>query len=83
MVKAIEKYYITANNIININKKGFIIRYTRTSKHIVTQQAYIQGQLISAQHNRNREWVTLLAAITALGRKLSPALIYKGDSYNL
>jgi hypothetical protein len=52
-------------------------------KRIITWEAYTHGQLISAQHDGNWEWATLLAAITAIGRKLSLALIYKGESYDL
>jgi hypothetical protein len=60
-----------------------MIGYARTTKRIVSRQAYTRGQLIGAQHDGNREWITLLAAIVAIGRKISPALIYKGESYDL
>ena len=38
---------------------------------------------MGAQHDGNREWITLLAAIVAIGQKLSLALIYKGELYDL
>jgi hypothetical protein len=38
---------------------------------------------MGVQHDGNREWITLLAAIIAIGRKLPPALIYQGESYDL
>ena len=47
------------------------------------QIAYNRSQLIGAQHDGNREWIILLTAIVEIGRKLSPALIYKGESYDL
>ena len=66
-----------------MDEKGFMIGCSRSTKRIVTREAYARGQLIGAQHDGNREWVTLLAAIVAIGQKLSPALIYKGESYDL
>jgi hypothetical protein len=66
-----------------MDEKGFTIRCSRPTKLIITRGAYTCSQLISAQHNANREWVMLLAAIIAIGQKLSLALIYKGESYDL
>jgi hypothetical protein len=60
-----------------------MIGYSRSTKRIVTQTVYNHGQLIGAQHDGNREWVTLLAAIIAIRRKLPLALIYQGESYDL
>ena len=60
-----------------------MIGYSRTTKRIVTREAYARGQLIGAQHDGSREWITLLACISAAGGRLSPALIYQGDSYDL
>ena len=60
-----------------------MIRYAKTTKRIVSKQAYTQGQLIGAQYDGNQEWITLLAAIVVIRRKLSLALIYKGESYDL
>ena len=60
-----------------------MIGYSRSTKRIVIQIAYNCSQLISAQHNRNREWVTLLAAIIAIRQKLPLALIYQGELYDL
>jgi len=83
LYEAVEKYYLTPERIINLDEKGFMIGYARTTKRIVLKEAYKQGQLLGAQHNGNREWITLLAAIVAIGKKLSLALIYKGESYDL
>jgi hypothetical protein len=66
-----------------LDEKGFMIGYSKSTKRIVTRTAYERGQLMGAQHDGNREWITLLAAIIAIGRKLPPALIYQGKSYNL
>jgi hypothetical protein len=66
-----------------LDEKGFIIGYSRLTKRIVSKKAYTRGQIIGAQHNGNREWITLLAAIVAIRRKLLLALIYKGESFNL
>jgi hypothetical protein len=60
-----------------------MIRCSRSTKRIVSQTAYKRSQLIGAQHDGNREWVTLLAAIVAIGQKLLLALIYNSKSYNL
>jgi hypothetical protein len=53
--KAIEKYYLTSERIINLDEKGFMIGYARTTKRIVPKKSYNQGQLIGAQHDGNRE----------------------------
>ncbi len=66
-----------------MDEKGFMISCSRSTKCIVIRHAYTRGQLIDVQHDGNREWVILLAAIIAIRQKLSPALIYKGESYDL
>src|ERR1700722_13747120 len=66
-----------------MDEKGFMIGYSRSTKRIVTRTAYNRGQLIGAQHDGNREWITLLAAIISIGQKLPPALIYQCESYDL
>ena len=46
-------------------------------------QAYKQGRIKQAAQDGNREFISLLACISATGRALPATLIYQGESYNL
>jgi DDE superfamily endonuclease len=47
------------------------------------KKAYKQGRIRNAQHNGNREFISLLACICADGTAIAPALIYQGTSNDL
>ena len=49
----------------------------------MTREAYDSGRIKQAMHDGNREFVSLIAYISALGWAGSPSLIYKGDSGDL
>ena len=46
----------------------------------MSREAFEQGRIIRASQDRNREFITLLACINAIGAVLPLALIYKGES---
>ena len=83
MNHAIEKYNLTAKNIYNWDKKGFLIGIYRALKRIITKVAYKSSRVKKAIQDRSREFISLLACVLAIGRRLPIALIYKGESYNL
>ena len=83
MDQAIEKYNLTADYIYNWDKKGFLIGQANTVKHVMTRKAFESGRICHASQDRNREFITLLACISALGRALPPCLIYIGESGDL
>jgi hypothetical protein len=47
----------------NIDEKGFLISVLQKAKRIFTKALLKSGKLISARQDRNREWITVLAAI--------------------
>ena len=55
----------------------------RALKRIMTKQAYITGRVTQNAQPGSREFITLLACVSAIGRRLPAALIYKGESYEL
>ena len=49
----------------------------------MTLEAYTSGRIRSANQDGSREFISLLACISAAGKHLPPALIYKGTGYDL
>ena len=78
MAKAIEKYNITANNIYNWDKKGFILGLAIAAKRIMAREVYKSGQIKQACYDGNREFISLLAYICANSTYIPLSLIYKG-----
>src|SRR6266536_2230863 len=79
----IEKYRITAKNIYNFDKKGFLIGYGQSLKRIMTRAALASGRITKAKQDRSREFISILACISAISRWIPPLLIYKGESGDL
>jgi len=79
----IEEYGITADNIYNMDEKGFMIGQVQKSHRIFTKDTYTDQKEAKAGQDGNREWITVLATICADGTALSPALIYKAVSGDL
>ena len=55
----------------------------RALKRIMSREAYISGRVKQARHNGNREFITLMAYISVIGKKVPAALLYTGESYDL
>ena len=83
LITGIEKYNITADNLYNWDEKGFLISQASSTKRILPQKALESGRIIGTSQDGNREFISLLACISADGSFLPPALIYKGESYDL
>ena len=79
----IQKYCITAENIYNFDEKGFLMGFGRTIKRIVTQEALKSRRVTKSMQDGSREFISILACISAIGRWIPPLLIYKGDSGDL
>jgi hypothetical protein len=79
----IEKYRITAENIYNFDEKGFLMGFGRTMKRIMTQEALKSGRVTKSKQDGSREFISVLACISAIGKWIPPLLIYKGDSGDL
>ena len=77
------QHYITADNIWNIDEKGFLIGVAIKQCRIMSRKAFESGQCTHATQDRNREFLTLIACVNALGKALQPTLLYKGASRDL
>jgi hypothetical protein len=79
----IEKWRITVDNMYNFDEKGFLMGFGRTLKRIMTIQALKSGRITKSKQDGNREFISILATISAIGRWIPPLLIYKGESGDL
>jgi hypothetical protein len=55
----------------------------RTMKRIMTQEALKSGRVTKSKQDGSREFISVLACISAIGKWIPPLLIYKGDSGDL
>jgi hypothetical protein len=53
------------------------------TKRIISKKAYKSGRINSASQDGNREFISLLACVSAIGVALPPALLYKGELRDL
>src|SRR5271155_5953387 len=53
------------------------------TKRIMSKKAYETGRIIAASQDNNREFISLLACVSAIGVALPPALLCKGESGDL
>jgi DDE superfamily endonuclease/Tc5 transposase DNA-binding domain len=79
----IEKFNIQPQNIYNVDEKGFLLGFSRTSKRVVSLEQLKSKRIAGASQDGSREFITLIASICADGSYLPPALIYQGESYDL
>jgi hypothetical protein len=79
----IEKYHIPFTNIYNVDEKGFLIGLSRSMKRIVSIEALKSKRLLGSSQDGSREFITLIASISAAPGHLPPALIYQGHSHDL
>jgi AraC-like DNA-binding protein len=79
----LEDYKISADNIYNMDEKGFLIGRLQKARRVFARELYERGTLAGAGQDGSREWITVVATICADGTRLSPALIYKAISGNL
>jgi DDE superfamily endonuclease len=52
-------------------------------KRIMSLEAYKSGRVRQACQDGSREFITLLACVSAIGKKIPAGLLYKGESYDL
>ena len=79
----IEKYRITAENIYNFDEKGFLMGLGRSLKRVMTRAALEQGRITKSKQDGSREFLSILACISAIGKWVLPLLVYKGESGDL
>ena len=49
----------------------------------MSKEAYKAGRVKQAAHDRNREFITCLAYVSAIGRRVPATLLYKGALFDL
>ena len=74
------QHNLTADNIYNWDEKGFILGQATATQRIINREALESGRITRASQDGSREFISLLACISASGTALPPALIYKGDT---
>ena len=57
--------------------------FSRSLKRIMTQEAFRSGRIKKSKQDGSREFISILACISAIGRWIPPLLIYKGESGDL
>jgi len=57
--------------------------YGRSLKRIMTRAALESGRINKAKQDGSREFISILACISAIGKWIPPLLIYKGESGDL
>lgn len=75
-----EKYHITPDNAYNCDEKGFLMGLAQAVKRIMTREAYESGKVKRARQDGSREFLTLIAFVSAMGVAGEPLLIYQGLS---
>ena len=66
-----------------MDEKGFMIGICNKMKRIMATSHLKNKNIISANQDGSREFISLLAGICADGTALPPALIYQGNSEDL
>ena len=68
-----------AENLYNWDEKGFLIGYASVTHRIMSMEALKNGRIQYACEDGSREFISLLACISADGTALPLSLIYKGE----
>jgi hypothetical protein len=68
LAQVVKKYNITAENIYNFNKKGFLIGFRRALKRIITVIALKSGRVTKSKQDRSREFISVLAYVSIIGK---------------
>jgi hypothetical protein len=79
----IKKHCITADNLYNFDKKGFLIGLGRTLKRIITLAALKSGQVTKSKQDSSRKFISILAYVSAIGKAIPPLFLYRGESEDL
>jgi DDE superfamily endonuclease len=74
---------ITGERIYNVDEKGFLIGIGSAMKRIMTKKAFDQGRVRQAAQNGCREFITVIACVSAAGVAIPPCLLYKSESGDL
>jgi hypothetical protein len=79
----VSSHHIKAHNIWNFDEKGFMIGICQASKRIVTAEALERGYIKGTMQDGSREFISLLAAVSALGNVMPPTLLFASETGDL
>ena len=75
----VEKYHLTTDVMWNWDEKDFVIGQASIIQRIMSLEAFESGRITHASQDGSREFISLLACISANDVALPPALIIKGE----
>jgi hypothetical protein len=78
--KGMQEYEVEAENVYNMNEKGFMLGTTGCSKRVFSKRLWQQKRTRYALQDGSREWITVLGCCCADGSALDPVLIFQGIS---
>ena len=78
-----DEHKIIPENIWNVDEKGFLIGVGSKMRRIMSREAYKAGRCRQSTQDRNREFITLIACVSAIGKRIPATLLYKGMSRDL
>jgi hypothetical protein len=64
------QYDVEAENVYNMNEKGFFVSITGRSKRVFSKAAWQHNEKTQALQDGSREWITVIAAVCADGKTL-------------
>jgi hypothetical protein len=79
----ISTHRIRRENIWNFDEKGFLLGIIQATKRIVPSAQLRKGLIKGSMQDGSREFISLLAAVSAAGMAMPPCLIYASESGDL
>jgi hypothetical protein len=64
----LREYEVEAENVYNMDEKGFLMGITGRSKRVFSRQFWEQKRVSAALQDGSREWITVLACVCADGQ---------------
>ena len=77
------KYNITADNLYNFDEKGWLIGMGRMLKRVITHKVFKRLERMKNTQDGLREFISILAYISAISKAIPSLLIYKGSNSDL
>lgn len=66
-----------------MDEKGFLIGLLKRARRIVPVRSWKRGDIRGALQDGSREFITLIAAVSAAGRRCPPGIIFSSESGDL
>jgi hypothetical protein len=80
----IQKFDVDAQDIYNMDEKGFAVGLTSKTKRVFSKVLYEEKKKTAGMQDGSREWITILGCICADGSEIDPTVIFagKGDLHS-